>query len=344
MAIDPRFFDQVGADTVEAWAKGSGAKCVGEGTGAVTGVGAASTALAGDVAFFEGAAKGLGSISVKAAAIFVSEEHVEGVPDGVTALIHDQPRLAFFAMASRAIRRKTIADQAERIHTTAAIHPDAKLGPGVVVGAGAAIGAETVIGANTVIGPGVQIGMRTEIGPNASLQCALIGNDVKILAGARIGEAGFGVAPGPEGAEDSPHFGRAILQDHVTLGANSCVDRGAFDDTVIGERSKLDNFCQVAHNCQLGRNVVVAAFAGISGSVTVRDGAMLGGRVGIADHVTVGTGAQLAASAGVFRDIPDGETWGGTPGRPIRQWMREVAWLQKNAGGKKKAAREPKEG
>jgi UDP-3-O-[3-hydroxymyristoyl] glucosamine N-acyltransferase len=164
----------------------------------------------------------------------------------------------------------------------------------------------------------------------------LLGDHVTLLAGARIGETGFGVMPGPQGLEDAPHFGRVILQDRVTVGANACIDRGVFADTIIGERTKIDNLCQIAHNVVLGRSVIVAAFGGISGSVKVGDGSMLGGRVGIADHVTVGEGVSLAASAGLFRDVAPGETWGGTPAKPIRQWMREVAWLNKQAAAKKR--------
>jgi UDP-3-O-[3-hydroxymyristoyl] glucosamine N-acyltransferase len=109
-----------------------------------------------------------------------------------------------------------------------------------------------------------------------------------------------------------------------------------FGDTIVGERTRIDNLCQIAHNVVLGRSVIVAAFGGISGSVKVGDGSMLGGRVGIADHVTVGEGVSLAASAGLFRDIAAGETWGGTPAKPIRQWMREVAWLNKQASAPRK--------
>ena len=217
------------------------------------------------------------------------------------------------------------------------VHETALVDPTAVVCAGASVGENSLVGPHAVIGPGVQVGRDCEIGPHASIQCALIGNSVKIYSGCRIGESGFGVMPGPGGAEDAPQYGRVIIQDFVTVGANTCIDRGAFEDTVIGERTKIDNLCQIAHNVIIGRNVVLASFAGISGSVTIGDGAMLGGRAGIADHVKIGAGAQIAASAGVFRDVPDGETWGGTPARPIRQWMREIAWLQKQISGGKKA-------
>ena len=160
--------------------------------------------------------------------------------------------------------------------------------------------------------------------------------ELTILAGVSIGEAGFGVTGGPTGAEDIPQWGRVIIQDLVSIGANSCVDRGAFDDTIIGERTKIDNLVQIAHNVVIGRNVLMASFTGISGTTKIDDGVVMGGRVGVADHVHIGAGAKLAAASGIFRDIPAGEVWGGSPGRPLRQYLREIAWIQKQIAPKKK--------
>ncbi|HKP77594.1 MAG TPA: UDP-3-O-(3-hydroxymyristoyl)glucosamine N-acyltransferase, partial [Phenylobacterium sp.] len=213
----------------------------------------------------------------------------------------------------------------------AALEAGVVLGPGAVVGPAAQIGRGTRIGANTVIGPGVAIGRDCDIASNVTIGFALIGDRVKIMAGARIGEPGFGATAGPKGLIDIPQLGRVIIQDGVSIGANTAIDRGAFDDTVIGENTKIDNLVQIAHNVRVGRNCVMAAHTGISGSVTIGDGAQFGGRAGVADHVTIGAGARVGAAAGVMKDIPAGETWGGMPARPIRHWLKETAWLARMA-------------
>lgn len=329
MPVDPRFYASEGAVTLETWAQLAGAELDGPPDATATGVSSAESAQAGDVCFFEDKDERADTISTRAVACLVRAEQAELVPESVARLVCDRPRLAHARAAATLFRRLELSDQSEQIHPDAEIQADVAIGPGVVVGAGAVIGEGTRIGPNTVIGPGVQIGRNCLIGSHASVICALIGDHVTLASGVRIGETGFGVFGGEAGAEDQPHFGRAILQDHVTVGANTTIDRGAFDDTIVGERTKIDNLCQIAHNVQIGRNVVIAAFGGVSGSCIIGDGARLGGRAGVADHVTIGVGSSLAAAAGVFRDIPDGETWGGTPARPIRQYMREAAWLTK---------------
>ena len=330
MAIDPRFYASPGAVTLGRWAELGGAELIGDAEHVVTGVAASSDAGRGDVCFYEARKPEPDAISEEAGACFVKPEVADYVPEGVARLICDTPRLTHARVAETLFQRRRIEHGQPAIHPEASVHEDALVEPGVVVCAGAAIGEGTRLGAYSVIGPGVQVGRNCDVGAHSSLQCALIGDHVKLAAGVRIGETGFGVIGGPSGAEDQPHFGRVILQDHVTIGANSTVDRGVFDDTVVGERTKIDNLCQIAHNVQLGRSVVVAAFGGISGSCVIGDGAQLGGRAGVADHVNIGTGATLAAGSGVFRDIPAGAVWGGTPARPIREYMRETAWLSKS--------------
>jgi UDP-3-O-[3-hydroxymyristoyl] glucosamine N-acyltransferase len=337
VAIDSRFYASLGALTLESAAHLAGASFDGDPSLAITGIAAADTAKAGELAFVDGDGPSQGSVSEHLQVVVVSERARTKVPDGVAVILSAQPRHTHSLIASALFKLRDAGHASEgSVSSSASVHPGAMISPGAVIGPGAAIGEGTIVRPNAVIGPGVQIGRNCVIGANASVHCALLGDHVTLLAGARIGETGFGVMPGPQGLEDAPHFGRVILQDRVTVGANACIDRGVFADTIIGERTKIDNLCQIAHNVVLGRSVIVAAFGGISGSVKVGDGSMLGGRVGIADHVTVGEGVSLAASAGLFRDVAPGETWGGTPAKPIRQWMREVAWLNKQAAAKKR--------
>ena len=336
MTIDPRFYAPLGATTLGKIAELTGATLHGDASVEIKGVSASATGRTGDLSFLDGDGKSAVSVSDDVSALMVNQANVKHVPAGLPYLLTEMPR-HYHGVASFSLfqPRHLVWGGDVRMSPDAKVHPDVVMGPGAVIGPGATIGEGCVIGANAVIGPGVQVGRKCRIGANASAFCALIGDHVTLLSGVRIGEAGFGVTGGPTGMEDAPHFGRVILQDHVTIGANTCIDRGVFDDTIIGERTKLDNLCQVAHNVVFGRGVVMAAFGGISGSVNVGDGTRMGGRVGIADHVKIGEGVSLAAASGVFRDIDAGEIWGGTPAKPHLQFLREVAWLQKQANPKK---------
>jgi UDP-3-O-[3-hydroxymyristoyl] glucosamine N-acyltransferase len=255
------------------------------------------------------------------------------LPADCVALLTPSPQGAY-ARAAQRLHRVRLIGPGPAVADDVELEADVLLAPGVIIGPGVRIGRGTRIGAGTVLGPGVAVGRDCEISANVSISCALIGDRVKILAGAAIGEAGFGATGGPSGLIDIPQLGRVILQDGVTIGANSTIDRGAFDDTIVGENTKIDNLVMIGHNVRVGRNTVMASQTGISGSVTIGDGCQLGGRVGIADHVTVGDGARLGANAGVIGNIPAGETWGGFPAQPIRNWLREAAWVRRMSSRK----------
>lgn len=253
-------------------------------------------------------------------------------PRASALVLSDQPRAAFARLAAKLISLR-IHEGAAAIHPEARFEANVRIGPNAVIGQGAYIGEGADIGPGAVIGPGVAIGRRTRIGANCVVQCALIGDEVTIFAGVVIGEPGFGVAGDGQGLVDVPHYGRVVIQDRCSIGANSTIDRGVFDDTQIGEETKIDNLCHIAHQVTIGRGVRMAAYGGISGSTVIGDNVTMGGRVGIGDHRTVGEGALLAAGSAVLQDVPAGETWGGYPAKPIRKFLRETAWLARKASG-----------
>lgn len=330
---DPRFFQQVvDALSVDDLSARIGGEVLRGGDRSVSAVAPLAAAGAADVAFL-GDKRFIASLAeTKAGCVILPEFVVERAP-AETAIIISREAQAAWARTALVFHHPLTLDAA--IDPAAAAEDDTVvLEPGVVLGQGVRIGRGTRVGANTVIGPGVQIGRDCQIGPNVSIGFALIGDRVRLYAGARIGEAGFGAAGSSTGPVDIPQLGRVIIQDGVTIGANTCIDRGAYDDTVIGENTKIDNLVMIGHNCVIGRNVLMAAHTGISGSVTVGDNVMFGGKAGVGDHITIGTGARVAGGAGVLADIPAGETWSGYPAKPLRQSLREAIWLAKQVSGK----------
>ncbi len=223
------------------------------------------------------------------------------------------------------------------ISEKADIDPDAQIGAncsianGVRIGPGVTIGNNCIIGANTEIASGCALGDDCRIASNVTLQYCLLGKEVIIHPGVRIGQDGFGFAPGAQGHLKVPQLGRVVIGNQVEIGANTTIDRGTGPDTVIGDGTKIDNLVQIGHNVVIGRHCFIVSLVGISGSTKVGDFTMIGGQAGIAGHLNIGSGVKIAAQSGIMRDIADGETVGGSPARPMKVWLREIATLQKLA-------------
>lgn len=332
--IDSRFFDSLGPLDLATLAQRTGARLADSGAAgqAIDMVAPLSKAGSNAVAFIVDRRRVAELQATGAGACFVPAALADQVPDGCVPLISDRPQLAW-ALAARALH--AIREEGEAfdgfIHPTARLEAGVVIAQGAVVAANVSIGSGTRIGACSVIGQGVSIGRNCDIGPNVTIGFALIGDKVRILAGARLGEMGFGVTAGPAGPVDIPQLGRVIVQDSVSIGANTCIDRGGWEDTVIGENSKLDNLIQIAHNVRIGRNCVLASQVGVAGSTVIGDGVTLGGQAGLADHLMIGDGASIGASGGVLKNIPAGELWSGTPARPLKQWLREQAAVSRLA-------------
>jgi len=305
----------------------------------LTGVAPASASAPGRLIYIDSQRNAGLLPATRAAAVLCTASVAAKVPAGVAVLISAHPQLAF-AAAERLLypefdRPRAITGE-EGISPAAHVSPKANLEAGVIVeagatiAAGASIGEGTIVAPNAVIGPNVQIGRNGYVGAGATVQYALIGDRVVLHPGVRIGQDGFGYAPGRQGPEKIPQIGRVIIQDDVEIGANTTVDRGAIADTVIGERTKIDNLVQIGHNVTIGRCCLIAGQVGISGSVSIGNYVMIGGGAGLKDHLTIGDGAQIAARSGLMEDVPAGAKWGGFPAGPIKVFLREAAQSKRN--------------
>jgi len=299
----------------------------------VSGIAAIDRARASDLVYADNAKYLDRLAATRAGVCLTSELFAARAPTALTVLYTANPFRDFVVVARRlfpdSLRPRPLFDTAgialgAIVHLSAEIEDGVTVDPGAVIGPHAAIGAGTVIGATAVIGPSVQIGRDCSVGPGASVMHALIGDNVILHGGARIGSDGFRYHPSSNGHVKVPQLGRVIIQDNVEIGANSAVDRGGMGDTVIGEGTKIDNLVQIGHNCMIGRHCILCAGCGLSGSVVLRDGAILGGHVGVADHMTIGEGAVVGAKSGVMSNIPAGQQWFGYPAMPGRDYLRAI--------------------
>jgi len=209
---------------------------------------------------------------------------------------------------------------------------DVSVGPYAVVGDGAQLADRVVVGAHCEVGRGVTVGEDSHLVSGVTLYPGtVVGRRVRLHAGVRAGSDGFGYVFAEGAHRKIPHVGRCLIEDDVEIGANSTIDRGSIDDTVIGAGSKIDNLVHIAHNVRLGRLCVIAAQTGISGSTVLGDGCVLGGQVGVGGHLTIGAGAKIAGQSGVSSDVPAGETWSGTLARPHRETLHAQAALARLA-------------
>ena len=332
---DPRFFVRAGPHLASDLATAAHADlrpaADGPADPLLVGVAPLSAANPDQVTFFDNR-KYLGVLAAtRAGLVIVSADYEARRPAGTAALVTPDPYLAWARIAALFYPAPAIVAgiHPSAIDEGASIDPTAAIAARAVIGAGASIGARTTVGAGAVIGPGVVIGADCRIGPLVSVSHALLGDRVVLLAGARIGQDGFGFATGPTGFTSVPQLGRVILEDDVEIGANSTVDRGSTADTVIGAGSRLDNLVQIGHNVRLGRCCVVVAQAGISGSTVLEDFVTVAAQAGLTGHLTIGAKARIGAQAGIMSDVEAGVDVVGSPAMPVREFFRNVATLRR---------------
>jgi UDP-3-O-[3-hydroxymyristoyl] glucosamine N-acyltransferase len=326
------------ACSVQQIADQIGARVVGDGSVELKGISSIARASPGDLVFVEEGRHLEKAIRSRAAAVIAGEFFREASLKPV--LVCDQPRLAF-ARAAELLR--TRPERKAAIHPSAFVDPSAECGAGVtidervVIRQGVKIGDKTWIGAGSVIGAHATLGQGCELYPHVTVYPGVrLGNRVIAHSGAILGSDGFGYARDRASGryEKFPQVGYLEIGDDVEIGANSTIDRGALEVTRIGRGTKIDNLVHVGHNVEIGEDVVIAAQTGISGSVVIENDTVIGGQVGLGDHVRIEAGAILGAQSGVpTRKVVRGRgiIFWGTPARPLRQYLRELAVLARLA-------------
>lgn len=250
------------------------------------------------------------------------------VKDTLTLVWVDDARMSFakvLELYHQYKSNKTGIDASATISKNASVGDQVYIGPNTTVMAGAIIENGAKIYGNVYIGEQAKICENTVIQSGAIIQDdCVIGKDCKIYSGVIIGGDGFGFAPNSENNYQKViHIGNVVIEDHVEIGANTCIDRGTLGSTIIRKGVKLDNLIQIAHNVEIGENTVMAAQCGVAGSTKIGKNCMIGGQVGIVGHLTIADGVKIAAQSGIGTTITEENSiWQGSPAIPIGDYKR----------------------
>ncbi|MGN7438453.1 MAG: UDP-3-O-(3-hydroxymyristoyl)glucosamine N-acyltransferase [Alcanivorax sp.] len=274
-----------------------------------------------------------------ARACFVSPKFQDLSPDGLICLVTKTPYKAY-ALTAQALypedKPQSSIAQSAYIDETAQIGQSATIGENVHIGANVKIADHVWIEPNSVIQSGVTIGNHCRIGANTTVSHAIIGDYVRLYPGVKVGQDGFGFAIDLAGHVKVPQLGRVIIEDHVQVGANTTIDRGAGPDTVIGQGTWIDNLVQIGHNVVIGQGCIIVAQVGISGSTVIEDFVAIGGQAGIAGHLHIGAAARIGAQSGVMHDLEGGKEYMGSPAFEKSHFFRQVAALNRLIKRKKR--------
>jgi UDP-3-O-[3-hydroxymyristoyl] glucosamine N-acyltransferase len=338
---DPAFFQVAGPFTVAEIALRTGAAVAGAAAPErmLRDVAPLQTATADELAFIDNRKYLDAFRKCHAGAVLVHPSLTSDAPENLCLLVTEKPYRAY-AVAAQAFYPEPppvpwISPDA-RIDGSAEIGEASRIEPFAVIGARTKIGRRSLIGAGSVVGAACTLGDDTRVGAQVSISHAIIGARVRLYPGVRIGQDGFGFSPDPDGFVRVPQLGRVIIGDDAEIGANTTIDRGAGPDTIIGAGTMIDNLVQIGHNVQIGRNCVLVAQVGISGSTRLGDFVMIGGQGGLIGHLEIGTGARIGAQSGVASDVAPGETVMGAPAVPVKLHHRQVAALKRLATRKGK--------
>lgn len=307
-----------------------GGNVIGNDTLLITGINSLNAAGPGELSFFKSSRYRTELQKTKASAVIVPEEN--DLFRGPQVVISN-PELAYARVAglfAPPIPRHPGVSKRAVVHKSTCIGKNVSIYPFVYIGKGVEIGDDTILFPGVFIGERVRIGSRTLIYPNVNImQDCLIGNDVIIHAGTVIGGDGFGFVRDGSKSVKIPQIGIVNIDDHVEIGANSCIDRSALGKTWIKMGVKTDNLVQVGHNVVIGEDTIVVAQAAIAGSVHIGREVTIGGQVAVSDHLKIGDRAMIGSQSGIAKSVLPGEVVSGTPSMPHRLWLKTSGLIKR---------------
>jgi UDP-3-O-[3-hydroxymyristoyl] glucosamine N-acyltransferase len=291
-----------------------------------------------DISFFHSAAYFKKFQVSQAGFCFVEKKYVQKAPSTMIAIVNPNPYFAYGKFIAAFFTDKVTPEQ-NLISENASISKSAIIGEGTIIKAGAVIGDNVKIGKNSFIGANSVIGDNCKIGNNSTINAvvaishSIIGNNVIIHNGAKIGQDGFGFAHDSGKMQKILQLGIVEIEDEAEIGAGTCIDRGAITNTIIGKQVKIDNMVQIAHNVTIGEGTVIAGCAAIAGSTKIGKFVQIGGASNIAGHIEIGDGSKIAAASGVMRTVEPMQSVGGAPALPIKDWHRMNVKMMRMAKG-----------
>lgn len=320
--------------TLAALAERSGAELEGDGSVRISRVGTLEHAEAGEIAFLANPKYAAQLGATRASAVIVSP--ADAARTALPKLVSRHPYLTY-ARVARLLHPEAAAPAG--VHPTATVDPSARLGSGVSIGPNASVGEEAVLGDGVSIGAGCAIGRSVRIGARSRLNANVVvydrcelGEDALVLAGAVIGSDGFGHAEDGGRWVRVPQLGRVVIGDRVEVGANTTIDRGAIDDTVIEDDVKLDNQIQVGHNCFIGAGTAIAGCVGIAGSTRIGRRCRIGGAANISGHLSIPDGTTIGGATTILWSLDEPALYSSVwPAQKYADWRRTATWLRRIA-------------
>ncbi len=328
--MNGHFFQSVGSIKAGELAERIGVAIQGDKDKLICGVATLQNATEQHITFFSNNKYKPQLKETRAGACIMHAEYIAACGDKVVKLVADDPYVAYARVVDVLYPDHLYYGEVNAVgEAQYIVGNDTFITPSAVIQDGAEIGDGCKIMPGVYIGRNVKIGNNCIIGVNAVITNTVMGNNCVIHNGVCVGQEGFGFASEGNSIIKVKQIGGVIIGDNVEIGSNSCIDRGAIENTIIGHGTKLDNLVQIGHNVQIGSNCIIVAQAAVAGSTTVGNGVVIGGQAGVAGHLNIGDMAKIAAKSGVMRDIEARAIVGGSPAIAIRDWHKQSAVLNK---------------